>query len=439
MPEISFDCEWIDGEGIAGPELAATWASLRIFVRDSSITYILDHREKAVRDSVYVPLYPLAEWLATNWWFLSNEFRNPHKEGDLEFARRHSLSANREGYALPKLEVVSSGTSTGLTWKRYLPQWTRVEFLSEGRASIDRLGFMHACAELIDKVIERLNSRAVEDTFLHREWAAIQATEDDEEELKFCEIAAGLGLDPYDLDDPTREAILLLAGELGEYTEEAVQVLDSSLLQIQSAAILSAIEDARKSPLALVNVVDVHLGRQEMSARPWDVGYGWARAVRRELDLDGQPLTNMETFADALGVEEGSLSQAMQSVDKLAGAPLVDGLVAVNDDRTASFALRHSGEQSRRFSFCRALAEYLTSHESGALVTQSHSERQQRSRAFAAEFLAPSAQLRERVTRLVINSDEVDELAHEFGVSWLAIKHQLENHGIAQVSEPILN
>ncbi len=212
MPDVSFDCEWLEVKGVAGPELAATWASLRIVACGSVVTRVLDDGSGKVRESVFVPLYPLAEWLAMNWWFLSYEFESPAKRRDRAFRLRHCLSANREGYAFPDLEVVSSGARTSLKWKRYAPRWTRVEFLDEGQASIERLAFRRTCTELIDGVIQRLDSQGIEDTALHQEWAAIQATEADEEELRFCEIAAGLGLDPYDLDDSSRDDMLRLAG-----------------------------------------------------------------------------------------------------------------------------------------------------------------------------------------------------------------------------------
>ena len=166
MPEVSFDFDWVDSEGVKGAELSTTWASLKIAVGDSVVTRIEDKRAKTVRDFVYVPLYPLAEWLATNWWFLTHEFQNPDRQGDREFQRRHSLGANREGYAYPDLEVVSSGSRTTLAWKRCTPQWTRVAFLSQGRLSVDTLEFRQACYELIDSVIRRLAARGIEDTLL---------------------------------------------------------------------------------------------------------------------------------------------------------------------------------------------------------------------------------------------------------------------------------
>ena len=61
MSRISFKTDWVDADGIRGPELAATWAALEIRVDDSIVTRVLDARARTVRDFVYVPLYPFAE------------------------------------------------------------------------------------------------------------------------------------------------------------------------------------------------------------------------------------------------------------------------------------------------------------------------------------------------------------------------------------------
>ena len=173
-----------------------------MLVGDSAVTRVLDARAQTVREFVYVPLYPLAEWLVTNWWFLSYEIATPAKEGDPDFHRRHALSASREGYAFPNLEVVPSGTRTHLVWTEGRSPWTGVEFLSRGDIWIDSGDFRETCADLIDRVIRRLESLGIDDTFLQAEWTAIQSV--DEEESGFCKTAAGLGWDPYALDDAGR-------------------------------------------------------------------------------------------------------------------------------------------------------------------------------------------------------------------------------------------
>ncbi len=432
MAEIGFDFDWVDPEGVNGPELSATWASLGIRVGDSVVTRVLDNRAKTVRDFVYVPLYPLAEWLAANWWFLSSEYRNPDRERDADFLRRHALGTGREGYAYPDLEVVSSGSRSRLIWRAGALQWGKVEFLDGGQESVDSDQLRHACSELIDGVLRRLAALGVAGTPLEEEWEAVQGADD--AEARFCETAAGLGWDPYALGDPEREAVLLLAGELGDLLDEAVQALGASDPRSQASAITSALDEAKSSGPCLGSLRPYHEEFVKDTAAgltPWDTGYDWARRLRRKLDLDGQPLPDMGALADALGERLDGANQPASSLD---GAPLVDGVVAWNDDESASVALRRSGEQGRRFGLCRAIAEALGSHGTGALLTRAHSERQQRNRAFAAEFLAPASELKRRAAS-VVDGEDVDEMAEEFGVSSWVIQHQIENHRIAQLSE----
>ena len=437
MTKLSFDFDWVDPQGVRGPELSATWASLQIRVGDSVITRVLDNRVKTVRDFVYVPLYPLAEWLVTNWWFIMHELRNPAKDGDNGFRRRHSLSTSREGYAYPNLDVIPSGAQTRVIWKKDRPQWTRVEFLEDGHVLMDGAEFQETCGDLIGQVIGRLDSLGVHDTFLEEEWDAIQAAE--EEESEFCRSAAGLGWDPYSLDETGRDCVLQIADMLGVLLDEAIPALDTTDPVTESSAIVDAIAEAKLNKLTLERIRTFRTEVVQNSAAgkdPWNVGYEWARRLRQTLGLDGQLLPDMKQIAEALGEDATTLDEVTQPVDSFNKASLIDGIITRADDRPA-FAFRRLGEDARRFHFCRALAEVIASPNSDALITRAHSERQQRNRAFAAEFLAPSSALRQRVSRPTVYDDDIDELAEEFGVSSRLVEHQIANHRIAWIGEPI--
>ena len=433
MPRLSFEFDWIDPEGVGGPELAATYASLQIRAGDSVITRILDNRAKTVRDFIYVPLYPLAEWLVTNWWFITHELQNPAKEGDPDFRRRHSLSTSREGYAFPNLDVIPSGAQTRIAWKKDRPPWTKVEFLEDGYIRMDSSEFRERCGDLIDQVIQRLDSLGVHETFLEEEWDTIRSA--DEEESEFCKAAAGLGWDPYALDDTDRDHVLLISEKLGGLLNEAVSALDTADPVTNSSAIVSAIEEARQNSLHLEPIESFRAEITHDSVAgldPWDVGYEWARRLRQNLGLDSQPLPGMEQIAEVLGEDTESLDRVTQPVEFLANAPLIDGVITRDDEKPA-FAFRRLGYHGRRFHFCRALSEVLASPHSDALITRAHSERQQRNRAFAAEFLAPSSGLKQRILFPTVDGDDIDELAEEFGVSSQVIEHQIVNHRIARV------
>ena len=431
MP-ITFETEWVAAEGIRGPELAATWASLLIRVDDSVITRVVDRRAQTVRDRVYVPLYPLAESLVSNWWFLLHEVGNPVKNDDDAFRRRHALVSVRDGYAFPKLQVASSGSRMLLTWTRDSLRWAMLDYQGGAEAWVDRNEFRETCADLVERVVRRLVSCGVEGTFLQEEWASIQTADQDEQ--LFCKAAAGLGWDPYALSDSQRAAVLGLEDALDETVfEEAIAVLDVDYLEAEAAAIATALEPGNGTRLPLEHV---RAASTQTTVRtggsPWQAGYALARNVRQHLGLDGEPLPTMEALGKALRENPASLVEAIQARD-LGAADLVNGVVSADEDGLPAFALRHGPESSRRFHFCRGLAEVLTSPGSAALLTQARSDRQQRNRAFAAEFLAPAAALQARVPRPALDEEDVDELAAEFGVSSWLIAHQLENHQIARI------
>ena len=432
MAKVSFKTDWVDAEGISGPELSATWASLEIRAGDSIITRVLDTRAKTVRDFVYVPLYPFAEWVATNWWFLTREIGNPTKDADPQFRHRHAIGGNREGYAYPDLEVLPYGTLTCLGWTPGPSPWTGIEFLDWGELWVDSSEFRDTCTDLIDRVIRRLLSLGVEGTLLQEEWEAIQAA--DRDEIEFCEAAAGLGWDPYDLGDDERSLVSELGRTLsGAVLEEGIAAFDARSLMTECSAIAGAIGRAKANALRWEPVASIDHELALAAPTPWEAGYELARDVRRALGLDGQPLPSMARIAAAIDAEPALLDELTAPVDFEAAA-LVDGVITRNDDRFPAFAFREfSSDESRRFHFCRALGEMYASPGTDTLLTRAHSERQQRNRAFAAEFLAPSSSLRQSVSRPFLDRDEVDELAAAFGVSSWVIAHQIRNHRIAEV------
>ena len=301
MP-IKFEAEWIGAGEIRGPELSATWASLLVRVDDSVITRVVDQRAGSVRDHIFVPLYPLAEWLVTNWWFLLREVSNPIKENASAFRRRHSLGTSREGYAFPNLEVQPSGDQLRLAWTPEVLPRARLEFLGQGQTWVATNEFRESCVDLVDRVIRRLVSCDVEGTFLQEEWTAIQTA--DEDESMFCQTAAGLGRDPYALSDSERAAVLRLEDVLdGAVFEEAIAVLDVDHLEANLAAIAAALEPGRSAslPLEHLHTVCTQLPEWSDGSRPWDAGYILARYVRRQLDLDSEPLPSMDALGEALG------------------------------------------------------------------------------------------------------------------------------------------
>ena len=457
VPGLGFKIDWIDADGVAGPELAATWASLRIDVGDSVVTRVFDERSRTVRDMVFVPLYPLAEWLASNWWFLLHEFETPSKERNPNFYRRHALGSAREGYGYPELQITSSGHLISIVWTPYQHPWSRYTFLEGGGRWIDSDLFQETCADLIESVIERLREYDLCDTYLEKEWTAIQKADD--EEVEFCRTAAGLGLDPYAVDDVQLDSVLKLGEALGGVAlEEATAAIGLENLELSINAIKDAVKRASQNTLVLKRImpiagkilenttlfeprVETRLqGNQYgLSIRigmgtnnPWNEGYELARRLRHSLELGSSPLPTMVEIAKAIGESPEQLKDITQPAN-LSRTLVVEGVVTRDLDDNLGFAFPPAQEHSTRFLFCRALANVLAMPKSNSVLTKARSWRQQRGRAFAAEFLAPSSVLRERISTRVILEEDVDQLANEFGVSSFVIRHQIDNHRIAQI------
>jgi hypothetical protein len=69
-----------------------------------------------------------------------------------------------------------------------------------------------------------------------------------------------------------------------------------------------------------------------------------------------------------------------------------------------------------------------------AVVSGVRTDRQQMNRAFAAEFLVPHEMLKNELSGAMIGEDEIEDLALEYGVSTFVVRHQIENHQLAQIS-----
>ncbi|WP_295577113.1 hypothetical protein [uncultured Lamprocystis sp.] len=209
MSELCFDLEWERVDGSRGDELAATWARLSIRVDATTITRVNDYRSLGLRDRILIPLYPLAEWIATHWWSLLYEVQATGRDG---YERRHNLRFGREGFALPDLFIKPTGERALIEWRALELPEARVGFSAGGTRDLELASIRDSLFDLIETLLARLDQEGVTDTGLHQEWRAIQAA--DEAEAAFCIAAARLGQDPYDLSEPEADAILAAANRL---------------------------------------------------------------------------------------------------------------------------------------------------------------------------------------------------------------------------------
>ena len=420
MLDFRFQFEWEHSPRVRAPELDATWARLEIYARDEPITKVEAKRSQSVRTGIYVPLYPIAEWIVANWWFLWDEWRTDGRDS------RHSLLAAREGFVLPDVSFRPTETKMEVVWHAAASGPSAgILFLSSGSSVLAKSSVREEFRRLVDAVIERLNTRQLEGSYLVQAWQAIQDAERDPDQRAFCERAARLGCDPFDVQD----SIATQIQHIGVLLPEAVveDFCDAiSLAQMVSGA------EAVKAFFDSASAVTSEEGKWrefqnglgwEGTGIPWRDGYNEARALRSRLGLAGAITADLNSVLNReLGLFE---------IKELAVPSRIDAISAPTQTGAPLFGYRsHLREESRRFILCRALSDLLASGQP-SLVTRSGSEHQQRNRAFAAEFLAPAESIRERIGGGRVGEEDIEELAQEFEVSDLVVRHQIQNHNLA--------
>jgi hypothetical protein len=422
MSKFHIELEWEQSPRTSAPELSATWARLAIYVDDVPVTKVEDHRSHGVRSGIYVPLYPMAEWIANNWWFLWNEWRFDRPD------TRHNLSAAREGFALPDLSFLPTETRIQLVWRqRPATEFDRVSFLMEGSQILSKDIVHEGVRSFVETVIQRLDDRDVPATFLTEEWQAILEAEKDPNQKRFCQQAARLGYDPFDLESSIAKHLEELDDLLpGSVIDDFCDAVTLSQISSGVTAVRQFLGSLHERHVAQGSWMDLHEALQISSGlSPWHYGYKQARLLRSSLGITGPVETDLESFRRTIGSFEVVPFEAPEGLE---------AIIAPSSTQAPLFGLprRVVRAESRRFVLCRALSDYLALGEP-SLVTRTQTEHQQRNRAFAAEFLAPAASIRERLVSDRLWEDDLEDLAQEFEVSGFVIRHQIENHRLATI------
>ena len=419
-----FQYEWIEQERYPDPVIHHTMAKLRIAVGDCVATEIYDNYLKEPGDHIYVPMSQIVEWLVLNWWFLWFESGSTTETTDSEFAARHDLSYAGHGFVFPALTLQPFGEGMRVCVRPWSPRFAPLRFRGECDLIISREEVERELRTLIEDVLRRLQERDTPWVDVASDWKAIGTVEPDDRE--FCQAAALAGFDPFNIPSASaREVERLWDGTPPALREEA----------LYGASVSSLAAVGRWLPRQLEAVEGIESGEAWIELRkpsrrtliaadlPWKRGYAAAQAVLAELGVPlGKSVLSLNGDLKIGGREVTSPS------------PRIEGCVASNSPSCVTVRKLATG---RRFLKTRALGDYLTRTDvRPAVLGTRDTPRQAESRAFAAEFLAPSKWLRMRIGGAPsVDQQAVDELAYEAGVSSWVIRHQIENHGVAEVRD----
>jgi hypothetical protein len=430
---FEFKVEWQPAPGVATPELAATWARYEIWLGDRCVTQV-EAADGTFRRGVYGSLYPLAYWIASNWWLLTSHVRPTAVEArywtwrnvqTYPWLRQHNVRGAGDGMAWPDLTLVPEGAVTRVHWFQDPHKGLgAVRFASDGSGLVRFDEFRAHLAKIVNNVLDRLTEVQLTKTPLAEEWASIANSDD--EEVSFCETTARLGLDPYSVSDATAGQIINVASVIpveiaGDFFDSADANDLINALEWTQRAIREAEMVAIKASRSLLDIPgaiaeQVATFRNALDEPPWELGYAMARALRGELGVADTEVFDIGPWVGAADVQ--------------ASARGLDGFAAVSGHRCGVVLGTLSRRaETRRFGQARALGRILVHPEQRQFilsVARSHDDRV--ARAFAAELLAPAQGIR----RMLDTAGEADDTALEavadrYNVSPLVVRHQYEN------------
>ena len=418
---VHFRFDWVDAPPSRDLLACHSMASLKIEADSEIVTTVVDHR-RIGRDHIVVPLFGIAEWLVCNWWHIFHEIADTGQQQKAGFEFRHDLAFAGDGFVLPSLTMVPVAETVELRWRRRMARHAHVEFVHEGSVRVDRGALEAEFRKLVEAVLDRLRKRGADPETLETEWAAVNALDPDERE--FSRAAAMLGADPFDVTPSLAEALIGFWNDTEpspSLRAEALAAADADSLSDVGAWLAEQLPklegegngdwpDVRRT---LPPVSDV---------MPWERGYDLARSARACLQTgDGR------VDFESPGFPAFARAEARPTVRRIHGMVAADAPACVTVPRS---------EPVTRFLTARALGDYLDRSTPGpGILGTLATDRQAFSRAFAAEFLAPAEGLRERLRGAsVVEVEGVDDLAAEFSVSGAVIRHQIDNHGLAEVA-----
>lgn len=419
--EIELDWETMDGEA---NEETATFASLSIRAGGRTLTRVEDRLAKTTRDVIRVSAYPVALWIAANWWRLRWE----SKKRGTDWAMTHHLAAAGSGYVWPDMEIASEGDylmliSRATDERREEP----VSFLGDNNVFIPARQFVEQIDRFMTTVIGRLRDCGVRNEDFEQLWSLILSERQDIDQAQYRRLEAILGFDAEKAPTDLIEAFLQSGARLGK---EAVAEAAASLGTPQELeSVERALQDA--DLLKIADFADIRDSVSEVfrCELPWQMGEAAARTVRSTIGHPDGPFSD-STLEDWLSLPAAALKNSGSSK----GSPIAAALRAEKDSNELQVTLRSSWHSGRRFELARLVADHLlsASPEDRLLpATRAATTRQKTQRAFAAEFLLPWTELKARIgDQAPEDEEEIESIADEYGVSPLLVRTRLVAKGL---------
>lgn len=456
------------------PEKAA-WAGTAVWVGGSNLCAHVFPGSNDIHEYFYIPLIPIADWLVQSFPYLKFQERSPYFPGSRELHKRiarwadsapptgmdefawieareawwmrHFLRAGADGARCPDLAfarddenfVVSwapprfhGGDAPAalhraghfaMPWRDAIPvldeftavvaEWVRGSGLIEAFPWARDLNPLFSAPISLEHAIELLTGRGID---------AIRAAVGVDDRQQFF---ARLGLGDFAEDpaaSPQCQMLRDLSPRLALDVATVVMEVGTSALEHSPRERMTAWTGARE------------VAHDAASSASTEIEAGQLAAIelRRQMDLDSQPIVDVAGTLDRFGISSFR-TNVLAAHDRMVVAGREDGSLV-----TATFDTpRTQTEWGRRFEGCRALGHLLLDPiRSGTIGAASgpfaQETRRRRSGAFAAEFLLPESAIAAASQNVLDGAADEDGFLHimgTYGIGAQAAAYQMWNRG----------
>jgi hypothetical protein len=447
------------------------WGGLTIWVGGTNLCEHLEPGSDAVGGALNVPLAPIANWLIRAWPAVAFEERASHfpttgslhraveewgtryppeniSEDDWIDSReawwtRHFLVAGADGAILPSLALSREDEKLMLDWRQPVPPGEAPRFVNaSGSAEVAWVEGETTVTAFVAYIAEWLRHDGLADLY---PWVSKQhPLQDSRAELwEAIELYTGRTRDELRVlaDSSDAQEVLLRLGLGPDSDDPAASPLTQALRELppslprEAGSVLAKLELLTRSGKAngLVRLRAVASDATRDAPTPEAAGYATARAVRRDLGLDGAPIVNLEEVLKFVNVDVVTEAAVVGRTRMMAGFRLQGGAVAM-----VLPSPRTGVAWGRRFEEARGLGHLLTDPVRGGALGAASSPysseiRKRRSGAFAAELLLPEAALLKETHGQVDRAAEdgvFRNLMRRFGVGARTAAHHLWNLGL---------
>lgn len=425
---INFDFNFVDTKDIKTPILSNTFAKLAITINEKRITEHVGP-EHNIEQEIFVSLYPLVQWLVSNWWCINYEVENFERKLDSPYEERHCIKFWNDGFSFPDIKFFCSGENIIIQSKPLNDKYSGNYFINHAESTISRDDFGKVLTVVINRVIERLRETACPDNDLIEAWNSINSVTEDER--RYCSICGLLGSEPYELTNED-ESLIISTSELvpSEIWDDFFSSSTIKSLTKDAKSYVSSLKWIRSNATNLPKLKEMKTSiSPSFVGTPWEKGYQAAKYVRHLISYDGIPI-DFNTLVSLFGIGRRQYSAIKFDTDKF-----FYGLTATNKKSSPAFVINSTRPDQQKFIFSRLIHDYLFQPSRRIhLALSSYFDQQKTNRAFSAEFIAPANEIKKFLPTTSISSELIDSIAKNLNAPYFVIRHQIENHRLGIIA-----